>query len=244
MSTTNPPVRGGTQYRTYKTATAKLAIWLSQAVSSLGVNTRHQDGGYTITRFRSDIDLIVDASPKIVVPLEVVDLAKTAFLLRSERADLLQGTDVESDKRHRYVIDIIEEVYEKLNSLYQISKPASKPKDAASASRQDEGDNLTPSFQILELEPLEGEDCGGDGEDTIASASTTKLTKNQKDKQLKKKKKAREQAKQIYFRDEDEDPHFVLMCLLSDLQATRKYIKEVWQEYKEAKVDLVTVSSG
>ena len=135
------------------------------------------------------------------------------------------------------------EVYEKLNSLYQTSKPASKSKDADSTSTKDEADNLTPSFQILELEPLGGEDCGSDGEIT-ASASTTRLTKNQKDKQLKKKKKAREQAKQIYFRDEDEDPHFVLMCLLSDLQAMRKYIKEVWQEYREAKVDLVTVSIG
>jgi hypothetical protein len=59
---------------------------------------------------------------------------------------------------------------------------------------------------------------------------------------LRKQKRAQEQAKHIFLREDDEDPYFVLMCLLSDLKAMREYIKEVWQEYKDGKVDLVTAS--
>ena len=92
------PLRGGTQYRTYKAATAKLATWLGQSVSDLGFIYKD---GFAIAHFRHFTDRIVNVSPSIDVPREVVNLAKEAFTVRQERAALLQGTDVESDQRHQ-----------------------------------------------------------------------------------------------------------------------------------------------
>jgi hypothetical protein len=132
MSTTDP-LRGGTKYRTYKAATAKLAIWLGQKASASGV--KHKDG-FSIAQFRAFTELVVEALPRIEVPLEIVDIAKKAFLVRQERATLLRGTDLESDQRHQHAITIIREVYEKLKAHYQASRPAQKS-DATLASKDE-----------------------------------------------------------------------------------------------------------
>ena len=88
-----------------------------------------------------------------------------------------------------------------------------------------------------------GEDSSD--EDSISSPSIlyhAKVNKRKQKELLKKKKRAKQQAKHIYLQDYDEDPYFVLLCLLSDLKATRAYIKEVWHEYYNGTVDLITAS--
>jgi hypothetical protein len=251
MSTANPPhqdqMRVSTKYRTYKQATAKLAGWLANTAKSLGVETGSRLGrlGYvlTIAQFTTLTDCIVTANPVVEVPLDIVDTAQTAFTLRQETAILLQGIDLESDKRHQCVIATIDEVFRKLKAHFQASKQASSKEQVVPQT----GDELplNPSFRLLEIEALEsGDEADSDAEgNLLEDVSKVKLSKNKKSKNLKKKKKARENAEPVHLlEDEEEDSYFVLMCLLSDLKTMREYIMEIWQEYKEGKLNLVTVS--
>lgn len=77
------------------------------------------------------------------------------------------------------------------------------------------------------MDPLASGDESGSGEEGKSLGRQAKLTKNHRDKLLKKNKKAKEPAKDVYLIDEDEDPYFVLMCLLSDLREMRDHVKEI-----------------
>lgn len=234
MLAANAP-RVGTKYRTYKRATDKLAGWLATTARGLGcgkdVNTLKVDDFVPFT------DVIIKADPKIEVPYEIMGLAETAFHFRLERAKLLKGVDPESDKRHQYIITIIAEVVEKLRDHVQALKKAPKVKAAV---KDDEPNGLIPAFQVLKVDPLES---SGSEHEIEEPPPVQANKKSRKKKTQKKNKKVRDQMKDIHLsEDEDEDPYFVLMCLLSDLKSIREYLKEVWKEYKAGKVDLITVS--
>lgn len=238
--------RVGTTYRAYKRATDRLAGWLAttaqQAVKKGDIKSTDQapSQGITIAQFTTLTESIIAALPMVEVPLEIVAVAQKAFEARQERATVLKGIDVESDKRHQHVILVIEEVYKKLKAHYQASK-RTKQKPMAADLRGDR--DLVPSFQLLDVDPLQSDGEESDGARGEQSAATlAKLTKNKKDKLLKKRKKAREASKCFYLDDAEEDPYFVLVCLLKDLKCMRDYVKELWQKYKECKSDLVTVS--
>lgn len=248
MSTADSNPRGaqrGTKYRTYKRATDELAIWLASTADNLGIKGRDDqisDCSYaiSISQFSAFTDQIIEATPRIEIPLRIIELARKAFLFRQERADLMRGTDLDSDLRHQHVISVIGEVCNKLLAHYKASKHG-----APRGTVEQNDAELAPSFQLLEVEPLNSGDDHSDGEGDASLTETPriKLSKNQKDRLLKKKTKAKKSAKDYYLADdEQEDPYFVLMCLLSDLKSMRDYIKEIWQEYKDEKLDLITVS--
>jgi hypothetical protein len=243
MPTSSPPVdrsQVGTKYRTYKRATDRLAGWLATTARGLGCGKGGNDSNaLKVDQFIALTDVIIKAEPKVEVPIEIVGLAETAFHYRLERSKLLKGVDLESDKRHQYIISIIAEVVEKLRNHVQAFKKTSKPKTAA---KDNEEDGLAPSFQVLDLDPLGSSESEDDNE-RLAQAPMNK--KSRKKKTQKKNKKVKEHMKKLHLsEDEDEDPYFVLMCLLSDLKSIREYLKEVWHEYKAGKVDLITVSLG
>lgn len=245
-----PGARVGTKYRTYKAATEKLARWLASTAPRLGdvdcALIKGDDGhpsskssyGLRIAQFSTMTDQIVEATPKIEVPFDIVTSAQTAFHARQERAALLRGINVDSDIRHQFVISTIADVFGKLKRHYQASK---KP---AGEQLPYSDETLVPFFQLLDLEPLDSgaESDGGAEGDFTRDAPPIKLNKNKKEKLRKKKKRAREASKHFYLEEEDEDPYFVLVCLLSDLQSMRAYIKQLWNDYKHNQVDLITAS--
>lgn len=257
MSTAGPPHRDralvDTKYRAYKRATERLADWLASTAPSAddgGVPPLPVYGAYgqvpsaTVTRDQAGSKLgiahyikltnvIINTKPRIEVPLEIIDVAEKALFARQERADLLRGTDLESDSQHQYFITILGEVCEKLKSHYHASKKK-RDKVAESDSKDQGKRNLT--FQVLDLDPL---DSGSEGEANPTMSAPTRQSQANGSKNRKKKRK---KAKKAVNLSEEEDPFFVLMCLLSDLKAMRKYVKELWQEYKQGTTDLITVS--
>jgi hypothetical protein len=238
------PLKVGTKYRTYKIATDKLASWLGNTVASLLPSGQEPKPGYSISLFITYTELITAARPIIQVPSDIIDAAYNAFLARHETATVLQGTDIESDSRHQHVISIIANVLKKLRDHSHAAKSTQKAKAKEAPPLEEEKDSPIPSFKLLQVEAAGDSDDEHDVTEDIGPREI--LTKAQKAKLQKKKKKARQKAQatqQVYFLDDyDDDPYFVLMCLLSDLRSMRKYIKEIWQEYKDGKVDLVTVS--
>lgn len=248
--------RVGTNYRTYKRATNRLAGWLASTAASLGIKRSalqeeeeksHQAPTHnlTIAQFSRLTDLIVDAVPRVSVPLEIVITAERAYSLRQEKADLLRAIGLESDDGHQHIISVIEQVYRKLNAHYQACKGHGKLPRAFSKS-----DTLAPSFQLLDLE-AGGSDDGMQEEMELVPvhvpSPSAQLSKSQKSKLKKKRKeRAKKQGLQDFclLDDIDADPNFVLMCLLSDLQSIREYVKGIWREYNEGKVDLITVSGS
>jgi hypothetical protein len=251
--TTSDAAAMASRYRTYKVATAKLAKWLATTAQSLGIESTTgscASNDYEI-KLDSVIELtnvIVEARPRVEVPLQVIDCARTAFKVRKEKAVLRRGTDLESDERHQYFISVIGEVLEKLEDHYQESASAhSRGTTVSKVNEDDNDDTLLPSFQLLGIDPLEDKRDEDEDENAVPSpqpvfgSNGVKLTKNQKAKRQKKKRKAKQLVQQMQMQDDD-DPHFVLTCLLFDLRSMREYIKEVWKEYREGKVDLITVS--
>lgn len=207
--------------------------------------------GLKIAQFTTLTSSIVEATPRVQIPPDIVDVAQKAFQARQERAALLQGTDDESDKRHQHVIEIIGDVFRKLKSHMQACRVDVRPK-AEQCIQEDEASPAS-SFQLLGLDPLEsGDEANSSGdEQSVDKRPQLKVSKNRKDKLLKKKKKkktaaaAQKTSSDVYHLKEDEkaeDPYFVLMCLLNDLKEMRQYIKELWQDYKEGRVDLATAS--
>jgi hypothetical protein len=239
----------GTTYRSYKRAGDRLAAWLASTVTKSASNGSHQapTQQLSVDRFNRYTDQIIDAIPVIDVPLEIVDFAQKAFRLRQEQADLLQSFGVENDDGHQHIISVLKEVYGKLKRRYNASRNVSKPVNVCK-----EDDTLVPSFQLLEVEPLKSASGAEGFEERQIQIATPdlprpKMSKSKKGK-LKKKKKCKQQHATLeeddYSLEENEDPFFVLMCLLSDLKSMREYIREIWQEYKDGKVDLITVSVG
>jgi hypothetical protein len=101
----------------------------------------------------------------------------------------------------------------------------------------------------------ERDDDDDSGEEKEAEANADGKQKKQKKKKKSKKVRDRERARkergrdqeeskveQDFYLEEHEDPYFILMCLLADLQSVRKYVKDIWIDYKAGKVDLMTVS--
>jgi hypothetical protein len=256
MSTASYPSQDralvGTKYRTYKRATDKLATWLASKALCLGVETLKPTESYTlsIAQFSSLTDRVVNALPIIEVPPEIVEAAHKAYSFRQETAALLRGIDIESDERHQHAINTIGEVFGKLTRHHNASKHLSKTEDFKLREEDNVKEELkvkkeaVPSFQLLELESIasgceSSSDSEGKSEDIKARV---KINKSKQKKLRKHKKKLRKQGKQTELQKDEEDPYFVLICLLSDLKSMRDYIKEIWREYREGKVDLVTVS--
>lgn len=88
--------RVGTKYRTYKRATDKLASCLATTADGLGIKyyyeKSNESGSHVlnISQFTYLADSIIEAIPKVEVPLEVVDIAQKVYKFRQERATLLK----------------------------------------------------------------------------------------------------------------------------------------------------------
>lgn len=161
----------GTVYRTYKQATDELAGWLaSTAEPHLDYDSRWSDDSaqeqgelkyaLRISQFRRYTDVIVEATPRIEVPLDIIETARKAYETRLEKADLLRDMSVESDQGHLHVISIIEDVYKKLRDHRRCS--IMHRKKVTTPSVKDSKDSspkmpLSPSFQLLDLEPMESD---------------------------------------------------------------------------------------
>lgn len=252
--TTSHAAARATRHRTYKVATEKLAEWLASTAQSLGVesttgSSRSSDYRIRLDSFIDLTNIIVEARPRIKVPLQVIDYARTAFKVRKEKAILRRGTDLESDERHQHFISVIGEVLEKLKRHYEeAASVEAKGIAVAQVNNDNVDDTPAPSFQLLGIDPLENDRSEEDDDGALPSlqppvgGSGAKLTKNQKAKLQKKKRKAKQQAQQMQGDEDDDDTHFVLMCLLFDLRSMREYLKELWKGYREGTVDLITVS--
>jgi hypothetical protein len=233
----------GTKYRIYKRATDKLAAWLA-TTAQLDVGKGRQSlgstHGLTIAQFISLTDQIIEMTPRVEVPQDILNTAEKVFLLRQERSVILGGVNAESDIRHQYVVAVMAEVFQKLTRHHQAPRQVLKS-DTATDCRKEE--QTLSSFQLLAIEAMESSEDDSIRKSSTMTQSSTNKHRNMKKKMLKKKKKSRQQASKAYLLDVDEDRYFVLMCLLSDLKSMRGYIKEVWQEYRDGKVDLITVST-
>lgn len=154
----------------------------------------------------------------------------------------MQSLGISSDQGHLHVISEIRNVYEKLKRHALKSLTAEWKDDLTSKGEED----VISLFKHLDIEPLED---GDDDESSLVGVNISetnlpvKLSKNRRKKRkLKQKRKQRRLPNPAFIDDGDEDPYFVLTCLLSDLNSMRDYIKQIWQEYRDGRLDLMTVS--
>jgi hypothetical protein len=247
------PLNVKTKYSQYKEATNALGKWLviaaPQTLSTFTPVQGDKEGhGLKSGDYLALTEQIVNAKPRIRVPARVVKLAEITYFSRRERNRSLRGEDLESDERHEHFITIIQQVYEKLSSHFNTD-----------VNRKGDGngravENLQSSFGQLEVDNLVSEDEEEDAEgteDKVSSREAAEETARTAKKKTKKSKKARDREKakkrlhaytqENFYLDEDEDPYFVLHCLLLDLDSLREYLKGLWSDYREGKVDLTTV---
>lgn len=151
---------------------------------------------------------------------------------------MLRGAGIESDQGHEHVIEVMRQVYDQLKALYRATK---SNKDTVRDIKK--ADDMVQSFQLLNVDALESDEEAGEASGTTSVSAT--ISKSTKDKLKKRRrKKAKERMQQACLVEEsDDDPYFALICLLFDLESMREYIREVWMDYKDGKVDLTLLPS-
>lgn len=261
-----------TKYQLYKAATSSVGKWLTSTalkfvdLEELDLYPTKLQGdqrdsySLQICQYVPITDLIISIEPQVQVPAKIVKMAEMTWIARMERNLFMKGIDPESDQRHEHVISIFQEVYEKLYNHFHAHSTAKQKEKANLKPRQSKSQREQfISFELLELEDLDeeySEDSDSTGETVTMTSSRTTASSSPKSNKKKKSKKCRDRQKAkvqalrsnkewsdgIGEGQEEEDPYFVLMCLLSDMMLMRKYIKEIWAEYRQKKINLVTVS--
>ena len=131
---------------------------------------------------------------------------------------------------------MLEEVLQILEEPFSRSEASQERKNSNKAS-EDGIDALVNRFSVLDLEEAEEPDVDGQ---KVAEEST---------EPSKPAVKASQKANVDVFDDteraengEREEAIFAVFCLFEDLRKLRDFIKQIWQDYKEQKIDLVSAA--
>lgn len=165
---------------------------------------------------------------KIKVPLSVLSSIREVLNLRKQASRYFQGMSHDDDvfeannEAHLHIISILEHILQSLEPLGQKSAGKRDAKASSSGTTTDPPINL---FNALELEEVD-ENAGSE-----LVTWPGKLD-------------SEGQQSLVSFKVErpDDDLPFALYCLYKDLNETRIFIRETWEDYKNGKTALVAAA--
>jgi hypothetical protein len=167
-------------------------------------------------------DWIATRRPPITVPSWIINFLRSVIAGRKRCASWFQ-TNATSEKvknrTHSHFIQILEDVLTKLSPK---SMADSKTKPA-----QSDVDSVTNSFDILSVE-----DSEADISPPVDEFLPATVQQN------------REPTYKLEMEVEDnsEEVYFAFFCFFEDLNNLREFISNLWRDYQQGKVDLVTAS--
>ena len=150
--------------------------------------------------------------PGDTIPRSFAIALNYTIAIRTSHGKKRSGKDVKSDERHRYFIEVLEQIRQTLGSLMS-------PKLAKAAGiATDDPVALSNRFEQLELEEPSEE---------FLNASPTRQSSN---------------VRVEIARDTLDEACFMLGLILEDYKSFRNVIQESWKEYLNGTGDLIAIS--
>ncbi|KAJ3089487.1 hypothetical protein HK102_006278 [Quaeritorhiza haematococci] len=191
-----------------------------------------------VKQFTTLARFIVDKSPTLKVPRSVLNIAQSAISIRKRCAQWFAGKANASEKikksneTHGHFISVLEQVVEILKprcAELGVKKGKEKDEKVTRDSSVDEI-NLVNSFGLLTVEEPELVEAVPSAAKGKAKPSTTALVQ------------VRDPSTVYSAGKDDMEDLFALFCFFEDLKEMRTFLSELWKDYRDGKVDLVTVS--
>lgn len=130
-----------------------------------------------------------------------------------------------ANESHSFVIDIFEKAFGILSPSTETTKPAANRQASVEEEEEDSEIEFVNSFAGLEVEDF----------------SDTEVNSWAQPAAVPKKKKG--PSKNVYEMEvSEEDLYFSLFCFFSDLNEIRTYLKGLWSDYHQGKLDLIVSS--
>ncbi|KAF2108365.1 hypothetical protein BDV96DRAFT_652930 [Lophiotrema nucula] len=219
-------------YKRYKNGTNAVAMWLANTAAKFDIKFRSSRDHYILpigvfSRLATTISLVAD----VPVPRSFIDSLKDALFLRKEANRWFQCQSGDeafkaANDRHVHVVSVLEEVLRTLNPLRE---PATQ--HAYKNSSQRDAPKKSNIFKTLQVE-IEDADDDGDNDEVSAAPPPPKIRSTPSPQ--------REEA--FEAQTSESDLPFAIFCFFNDLQEIRKYLKDIWQQYKDRKIGLMSVA--
>jgi hypothetical protein len=190
----------------------------------------------TVKEFTDMAQFIVQQKRAIRVPETILGFLRSAINLRQRCTDWFQRQSIEGDKstdQHSHFIGVLEDV---LQILEPISRPKARQKDVAlsmeklslNATSQSPPEPCKNPYEILFAE-----------EDSVTKPSPTLETRPNVQRT-----QATPAPPKMKYEMEStiEDMYFAIFCLFDDLNRLRKFLLDLWTQYKLGSCDLITAS--
>jgi hypothetical protein len=232
-------------YKRYKAETQTFVSWIAETARKSGQQISSESGNLPIKKSKSKkvqpptvtkiplpefINLataISESDPAIEIPNRILQTLKFVIAKRQKCADwFAQQAGDESHEQdnqgHAHFIKIFEQV---LVILSPQNGTITDPMKHASVEDDENDAPFINSFAGLEVEDALSED------DATGSSLQTAPSK---------KKELVNTKQHLYETEEDvEEMLFAIFCFYSDINDVRDYLKDLWTEYRDGKLDLM-----
>jgi len=273
-------------YKRYKNGTGKIAKWLVETAKACKVGlqflgpTAEATGAEQINRLSLSafsglseaIAVAAYCGKKVSVPETLLATAQETIRLRKEASECYLGlasdddTFEEQNAGHLHFIEILEEVYETLQSFCEPSQPVKKVRRAACKEKEPvpQPANIYQALEVENAGPDEGEEAStedssdsasispGDDIESTPSANAVPYA----DSPAPPSPSTSASSEELYEVYDDsgtpvdgltskatEDLYFAVYCFLKDVHRIEVFLLDTWIDYREKTVSLATASA-
>ncbi|KAK6526597.1 hypothetical protein TWF694_005179 [Orbilia ellipsospora] len=245
-------------YHRYKTDTEKFTFWLVRTAAQLGVFVGDESNGtqknpknakteppkqiLSMAKYRELVNTVVGNG--ISLPKSIEAFLRRAILIRKRCAVVFQKTSTDDDcnSRHQHFIDVMEDAHRRLSTVER------KPDQNKTADKEITVGDSSNRFKILTPSSSSQKEKSNQLSPSISKTKPLAKSKSNKTSGSNKSSTSSKPKSQpiLEFKIENEydkdisEPFFIVYCLLLDLNRIRDYIKELWVEYKDGKLDAMT----
>ena len=169
--------------------------------------------------------------PKVTMPISIQTVLQRAIDTRKRCTDWFQSTVCEggsniqeSNAKHEYFIQVLQRARDILEPCFQ--RP--KVKEGSDIPQDDPVAGMSNRFEVLEVEDIEDEDIG------VTTAKGEKQPPQKATKAL--------PATVECDVAPEADVAFIIFCFFEDLHRTQDVILDLWEDYRDGALDLMTAS--
>jgi hypothetical protein len=232
-------------YKRYKAETQIFVSWIAETARECGQQINSESGNIpnkkskskkaqppTVTKiplpeFLNLATAISEAEPAVKIPSRILQTLNFVIAKRQKCADWFaeQAGDEsheQDNQGHVHFIKIFEQVFDILSPK---NGTTTDPKKHASVEYSEKDVEFINSFAGLEVEDALSED------DTYGPYRPTEPSK--------KKKSANTTQYRYETEEEVEEMLFAIFCFYTDINDVRNYLKGLWTEYRDGKLDLM-----
>ncbi|TVY87900.1 hypothetical protein LAWI1_G008034 [Lachnellula willkommii] len=226
--TKTPRLKGKARKEAKKTESSK------PASSSDATGTSQKSVNYSLVSLKdllpSAIAIVDSKDPVVLVPVNIIRAGLRAVSARKRCAEYYKSQTpdneaAKSNHSHSYFISLMEQVMKALQPRFGTTNAESATKPADLRPTQDIFEYLENRFAVLDVEePSEQEDVGATTAVPKVSQPVYRLESFENGQ------------------DVEEEKLFAIFCLFDDLWRLREYVAELWLDYKNGELDLVTAA--